>query len=537
VLHDADPPFITTTLATPKEGSKMNSGFGLTVGRRMALGFGAVLALLTLMAGISIWQIDVMNRKVKDIAGSDARKALQSMRWERNVSVNGARSVALLKSYDAAHSERLKSEIAETSKEITAIQKELTETITSDAGKAVLAEIATRRDAYMKIRTDLLRRLEAGQELTDTALTKQFQPVLDAYVAAMGKLVELEKSRFDEAVTEAEAVAVWSEVAVGTLAAVALAIGVVLSWWITRSVVQPLREAGRMVEAVAQGDLSQETHAQGSDEIAHLLRAVSSMTASLKRTVTEVKSSAESIATASGEIAVGNGDLSARTEAQASSLQQTTASMEHLTQTVRSNADSARQANQLAMNASEVAQRGGTVVGEVVERMDAITDSSRKIADIIGVIDGIAFQTNILALNAAVEAARAGEQGRGFAVVAGEVRNLAQRSAEAAREIKGLITTSVSEVENGSKLVKDAGATMQEIVTSVKRVTDIIGEISAATGEQSGQIGQVGAAMGQLDQMTQQNAALVEESAAAAESLKEQARALNNVVAKFRVEA
>ncbi|HOA96037.1 MAG TPA: MCP four helix bundle domain-containing protein, partial [Quisquiliibacterium sp.] len=331
-------------MATPKEGSKMNSGFGLTVGRRMALGFGAVLALLTLMAGISIWQIDVMNRKVKDIAGSDARKALQSMRWERNVSVNGARSVALLKSYDAAHSERLKSEIAETSKEITAIQKELTETITSDAGKAVLAEIATRRDAYMKIRTDLLRRLEAGQELTDTALTKQFQPVLDAYVAAMGKLVELEKSRFDEAVTEAEAVAVWSEVAVGTLAAVALAIGVVLSWWITRSVVQPLREAGRMVEAVAQGDLSQEAHAQGSDEIAHLLRAVSSMTASLKRTVTEVKSSAESIATASGEIAVGNGDLSARTEAQASSLQQTTASMEHLTQTVRSNADSARQA-------------------------------------------------------------------------------------------------------------------------------------------------------------------------------------------------
>jgi methyl-accepting chemotaxis protein len=525
-------------MATLKDESEMNSGFGLTVGRRMALGFGAVLALLTLMAGISVWQLEVLNTNTRELAGADARKAMQAMRWERNVSVNGARSVALLKSYDAAHSERLKSEIAETSKEISAIQKELTESITSDAGKAALADIATRRDAYMKVRTDLLRRLESGQELTDTALTKQFQPVLDAYVASMAKLVTIEQARFDEAVAESEAVAVWSEIVIGGIAAIALAIGVALSWWITRSVVQPLREAGRMVEAVAQGDLSREAHAHGSDEIAHLLRAVSSMTSSLKRTVTEVKSSAESIATASGEIAVGNGDLSARTEAQASSLQQTTASMEHLTQTVRSNADSARQANQLAMNASEVAQRGGTVVGEVVERMDAITDSSRKIADIIGVIDGIAFQTNILALNAAVEAARAGEQGRGFAVVAGEVRNLAQRSAEAAREIKGLITTSVSEVESGSKLVKDAGVTMQEIVT--------VGEACdghhrrdqrGSTGEQSGQIGQVGAAMGQLDQMTQQNAALVEQSAAAAESLKEQARALNTVVSKFRVEA
>ncbi|HPA89697.1 MAG TPA: methyl-accepting chemotaxis protein [Quisquiliibacterium sp.] len=318
-------------------------------------------------------------------------------------------------------------------------------------------------------------------------------------------------------------------------AAMALA-SLMLGLLIVGPILRSINASVAFAKGIAQGDLATPIDSDGSDEIAEMQRELGRMQRSLAGIVAGVRDTAEQIATASGQIAMGNADLSARTENQASSLQETTSGMEHLTQTVRSNADSARQANQLAMNASEVAQRGGTVVGEVVERMDAITDSSRKIADIIGVIDGIAFQTNILALNAAVEAARAGEQGRGFAVVAGEVRNLAQRSAEAAREIKGLITTSVSEVENGSKLVKDAGATMQEIVTSVKRVTDIIGEISAATGEQSGQIGQVGAAMGQLDQMTQQNAALVEESAAAAESLKEQARALTDAVSVFRVD-
>jgi methyl-accepting chemotaxis protein len=258
---------------------------------------------------------------------------------------------------------------------------------------------------------------------------------------------------------------------------------------------------------------------------------------SLSRIVGEVRNSTDSIGTASQQIASGNQDLSARTEQAASNLQETAASMEQLTSTVRQSADAARQANQLAASAAEIAVRGGQVVGQVVTTMDEINHSSKKISDIIGVIDGIAFQTNILALNAAVEAARAGEQGRGFAVVAGEVRNLAQRSAEAAKEIKGLIGASVDKVEAGSKLVADAGQTMSEIVGSVQRVSDIIGEITAASGEQSDGIGQVNVAVTQLDQMTQQNAALVEESAAAAESLKDQAQRLAQVIQIFRFEA
>jgi methyl-accepting chemotaxis protein len=259
------------------------------------------------------------------------------------------------------------------------------------------------------------------------------------------------------------------------------------------------------------------------------------MQGELRRIVGEVRMSSDSISTASVEIATGNQDLSVRTEQTASNLQVAASSMEQLTGTVKQSADSARQADQLAMSAAEVAARGGQVVSQVVTTMNDINSSSKKIADIIGVIDGIAFQTNILALNAAVEAARAGEQGRGFAVVAGEVRNLAQRSAEAAKEIKGLIGASVDKVESGSKLVADAGRTMEEIVSSVQRVTDIIGEITAASSEQSDGIGLINASVAQLDQMTQQNAALVEESAAAAESLKDQTARLSQAVSVFRL--
>jgi methyl-accepting chemotaxis protein len=301
------------------------------------------------------------------------------------------------------------------------------------------------------------------------------------------------------------------------------------------SICSPLDEARCLVQAIAAGDLSQPVSVQGKDEITALLRGLSDMQQSLSGIVTQVRSATDSINTASAEIAAGNQDLSARTEQAASNLEETAASMEQLTSTVRQSADSARQANQLASSASEIAVRGGNVVGQVVTTMNEINASSKKISDIIGVIDGIAFQTNILALNAAVEAARAGEQGRGFAVVAGEVRNLAQRSAEAAKEIKGLIGSSVDKVEAGSRLVAEAGQTMSEIVGSVQRVSDIIGEITAASGEQSDGIGQVNVAVNQLDQMTQQNAALVEESAAAAESLKDQAHRLAQVVQVFRI--
>jgi methyl-accepting chemotaxis protein len=325
------------------------------------------------------------------------------------------------------------------------------------------------------------------------------------------------------------AIAIEAIALLATLAAMGFAI------WMQRRIVADLKRASTIADEVAHGNLVVTADTQRTDELGELIRSLGRMAAQLQSSMRSVLDSSSSIRTSSAEIASGNADLSQRTEQAASSLQQTASSMEQLTGAVRQSADSASQANQLAASAAEVAAKGGSVVSQVVATMQEISASSRKIADIIGVIDGIAFQTNILALNAAVEAARAGEQGRGFAVVAGEVRSLAQRSAEAAREIKSLIGGSVEKVDSGSRLVANAGSTMAEIVSSVQRVSDIIGEITAASAEQSQGIGQVNSAVSSLDQMTQQNAALVEQSAAAAESLKEQAGKLAGVVAGFRL--
>ncbi len=323
------------------------------------------------------------------------------------------------------------------------------------------------------------------------------------------------------------------------ITSVAVVVGVILaiviSMMLIRAIVGPINEAVNVANAVASGDLTSRIDVNSDNETGRLMQALKQMNDNLVDLVGKVRTGTDSIYTASGEIASGNADLSQRTEEQASSLEETASSMEELTSTVRQNADNARQANQLASGASEVAVRGGAVVGQVVQTMSAINDSSKKIVDIISVIDGIAFQTNILALNAAVEAARAGEQGRGFAVVATEVRTLAQRSAAAAKEIKELISDSVSKVEDGTRLVDEAGTTMEEIVSSVKRVTDIMAEISAASQEQSSGIEQVNQAVTQMDEVTQQNAALVEEAAAAAESMQEQAQALTHAVSAFKL--
>ena len=403
--------------------------------------------------------------------------------------------------------------------------------------KALATTVAQARTAYIQ---QGLKPAIAALKANDWAETSRINVELLAPLYAkvrngMEPLFKLQvaeaKKEYDDGIARYQTVRL---AAIGSIV-VGLALGWVFGLALIRSLAQSLGRAVDVAHAVAKGDLTQEIVVQGKDEVAQLMTAMSAMTQSLVQVVSNVRQGSEGVATASAEIAQGNNDLSARTEQQASALEQTAASMEELSSTVKQNADSARTANQLAVSASTIAVEGGNVVGQVVETMREINTSSRKISDIIQVIDGIAFQTNILALNAAVEAARAGEQGRGFAVVASEVRSLAGRSADAAKEIKSLINASVERVEHGTALVDQAGATMTEVVTSIQRVTDIMGEISAASSEQSLGVAQVGEAVTQMDQATQQNAALVEEMAAAASSLKSQAQDLVQAVAVFKL--
>jgi methyl-accepting chemotaxis protein len=375
--------------------------------------------------------------------------------------------------------------------------------------------------------------VEKMKSLMHGRMHDSFLPVRDL----VNQLVNLQKDVGKQVYESSQAsFSSFRMLVIGILAG-GLSLAAGIGWWLVRSITTPLDRAVRIAESVAAGDLTQKIEVHTQDETGKLLGALREMSNSLVGIVGDVRRATDSISTASSEIASGNMDLSARTEQQASSLEETASSMEELTSTVRQNADNARQANQLAGNASEVARRGGAVVSQVVDKMSAINESAYKIVEIISVIDGIAFQTNILALNAAVEAARAGEQGRGFAVVASEVRNLAQRAGNAAKEIKQLIDNSVAQVEEGSRLADQAGTTMSEVVRSVQQVTDIIGEISAASGEQSSGLQQINQAVVQMDNATQQNAALVEQAAAAAGALQEQAASLSQAVSVFRLSA
>ncbi|WP_374562902.1 methyl-accepting chemotaxis protein [Ideonella sp.] len=502
---------------------------------RLALLVGALLALLVLSSYSTVHHV------------RSAEDSLRDLYKDRVVPLKQLKMVAdgyAVGMVDAAHKVRDGAftgevgakAVADARQQIDSNWKAYVATELNDQEQALIAKAGPLMKQADQAAEKLLGLMKAGDaEALRAYAAKEMYPAIDPIGDVVNSLVQvqLDVAAHEYEASEAEASAVlWRNITLSTI--VVLGAGL-MAWLLIRSIITPLAQAVKLAEAVAGGDLSQRIEVRSRDETGQLLAALKKMNEGLVDIVGQVRSSAESIATGSAQIANGNADLSQRTEEQASNLEQTAASMEQLTATVKHNADTARAANQLASSASGVAAQGGEVVGQVVATMEQITQASHRISDIIGVIDGIAFQTNILALNAAVEAARAGEQGRGFAVVAGEVRSLAQRSAQAAKEIKSLIGDSVGKVEAGSQLAGDAGRTMDDIVAQVRRVTDLIAEISAASNEQSQGINQVGDAVAQLDQVTQQNAALVEESAAAAESLKQQAAKMNEVVAAFRL--
>jgi len=496
-----------------------------------------VLVLSTLLLGVvALTQLSHINANTQEIAGNwlpsieslgDMRIALNRMR----------RAEGRMASASSPHDLEVQSKNANELKGLFAKhESRYSAMVTPGRETELFNQYKVQRDAFWATQTRLSNFANAG----NMAATVQYfegesETAFAAMVEAIDKLAQLNGEGARTASADAEASFSASRALLIAVLAFVVVAASVLGWVITRLITAPLAEAVQAAKQISAGNLAFAIAAKGRDEVGDLLHALEDMRESLSRVVSGVRHGADGVANASMEIAQGNNDLSARTEQQASALEETAASMEELGSTVRQNADNARAANQLALNASTVATQGGEVVAEVVDTMKGINESSRKISDIIGVIDGIAFQTNILALNAAVEAARAGEQGRGFAVVAGEVRSLAQRSAEAAKEIKSLISASVERVEQGTALVDRAGTTMSEVVGSIRRVTDIMGEISSASSEQSAGVSQVSEAVTQMDQATQQNAALVEQSAAAAGALTSQAQELVRAVAVFKL--
>jgi methyl-accepting chemotaxis protein len=509
----------------------------LNVGTRLALGFGIVLALMLALAAVAISRMSFIQANLEHIVEVDAAKIrlVNSMRDVVRYQSVTIRDVVMQEEFSVKKAEMKR--MKEASATYRSAAGDLQNLLTDERGKSALTGIAALELKVKAVMDEALEKSLADDHAGAGELIREkVRPAQLALVGALDALLkDVESASRDSAALATNAYAS-ALTLMAVLAGVALLAGLTIAYLIQRSVAHPLRRAVTVAERVADGDLTQSIESTSTDEVGQLLAALGRMNGSLVGIVTTLKSSAEGVSLGSSEIASGNLDLSGRTETQASALQQTAASMEQLSATVRQNADNARQANQLASGASEVAVRGGDVVGQVVTTMKGINDSSKKIADITAVIDGIAFQTNILALNAAVEAARAGEQGRGFAVVASEVRSLAQRSAAAAKEIKSLIAASVERVDQGTSLVDQAGSTMNEVVSAIRRVADIVGEISSASAEQSAGVAQVGQAITQMDQATQQNAALVEQSAAAAENLKRQAQQLVQAVSAFKLQ-
>ena len=508
----------------------------MKLGTRLAGGFAILLAMIMVMCVVGLVSLANINDSVDTLTQRSLTKERLINDWARNIQAGVTRTTAIAKSADASLAGFFAEEAAASSRNSSALQQKIEPLIETAEEKALWQGIGKSRSDYLRTRDGIFKAKQEGNvEAANKIFTQEFLPATRQFIDNINRLSALQRADIDARAVEIEASYGNANLWMIVIGSIAVVCGLLMSVLLTRSITRPLSDAVRVARTVAANDLTSTIVARSGDEIGQLMMALESMNANLAATVARIRTGVDSIASASGEIAAGNTDLSSRTEQQAASLEETAASMEQLSSTVKQNADSAKQANQLAAAASETASRGGATVSEVVSTMTAISASSVKISDIVSVIDGIAFQTNILALNAAVEAARAGEQGKGFAVVAAEVRTLAQRSAQAAKEIKVLIEDTVQKIGQGSGSAERAGATMQEIVSSVQRVTDIMGEIAAASAEQADGIEQVNRAVAQMDEVTQQNAALVEEAAAAAGSMQDQSADLTRAVSAFRL--
>jgi methyl-accepting chemotaxis protein len=506
----------------------------LKIRTRLLIGFASFLLISIAATGIGAWNMRSIALAAAQIVDKPLEKERLTSEWNRLVTIGIMRANAIVKSSDSSLVEFFASDTAASSVKASALQESIEKLLTDDTEKAAFNAIVSVRKAFIKARGVILATKSAGNAAeAERLFTQEYLPAAKLYKDSLAAFLAIERANIDTSAAQINRTYRASLTMMLILVALLICFGTVCGILITNSITKPLLQAVATARKVADGDLTSVVTVESTNETGQLMQALKDMNDSLLRIVSQVRSGTDAMATASGEIASGNLDLSARTEQHAGALEETASSMEEMNATVKHNADNARQANALAASASQVAVKGGAVVAQVIETMADINTSSRKVVDIIGVIDGLAFQTNILALNAAVEAARAGEQGRGFAVVAGEVRNLAQRSAAAAKEIKGLINDSVEKVDFGSKLVGQAGSTMDEIVASVQRVTDIMGEIGAASREQEAGIEQINRAITEMDTVTQQNAALVEEAAAAAASLQDESTNLAQLVSVF----